>query len=199
MELLPYLSTPLRVLDVGCGNGRFGRFLQGHLGDAMRYHGLDSNPQLLDKARQALPATAQLDQFDILEDSLPSATYDLVVLFGVMHHIPSAVNRLTVMQRLSQCVAADGLLAFACWRFYDSPRLRQRIVPWPTDLEAEPHDYILDWRRGTNALRYCHYVDDAEHATLVAATGLTEVKTYHADQLNRYSILRSVQQTKDGS
>ncbi len=37
------------------------------------------------------------------------------------------------------------------------------------------------WRRETPALRYCHYVDDAEHSALVAATGLTEVVTFRAD------------------
>lgn len=195
MELLPYLNTPLTVLDVGCGNGRFGRFLHDHLIGDIHYHGLDSNPKLLDLARQALPPTAQLNLLDVLEAPLPSATYDVVVLFGVIHHIPGASNRLGLMHRLAHCVADGGLLAFACWRFYESSRLRQRIVPWPSDLKAEKHDYILDWRRGTNALRYCHYVDDAEHTALVAATGLVEVKRYDADQLNRYSILRSIEQS----
>lgn len=168
-----------------------------HFGNDIRYHGLDSNPRLLERARQALPSSVQLALYDILEDPLPTARYDLVVLFGVMHHIPGATNRLDLMPRLAQCVASGGVLAFACWRFYESPRLRQRLVEWPHDLEAESHDYLLDWRRGANALRYCHYVDDTEHTMLIQASGLAEIKTYNADQLNRYSILRSIQQTKD--
>ncbi|MEW6579100.1 MAG: hypothetical protein AB1435_07890, partial [Chloroflexota bacterium] len=73
-------------------------------------------------------------------------------------------------------------------------RFRQRILPWPPDLVAEPGDYLLDWRRGARAPRYCHYVDDAEHAALIAATGLRELATYRADghtgDVNQYSILR---------
>src|SRR5262245_36904942 len=48
-------QTPLTVLDVGCGNGRFGRFLAQRFGtDAIRYHGLDSSPALLERAREGL-------------------------------------------------------------------------------------------------------------------------------------------------
>ena len=63
------------------------------------------------------------------------------------------------------------MLAFACWRFYEYARFRARIVPWPEDLagRVEPGDHLLDWRRGERALRYCHHVDEAEQAELVAA------------------------------
>jgi hypothetical protein len=96
---------------------------------------------------------------------------------------------------MAQRVAPGGLLAFACWRFCEYPRFRTRIVPWPDEFSVEPGDYLLDWRRGTPALRYCHYVDDAEHAALIAATGMAEIATYRADgdtgDINCYSILRS--------
>jgi 2-polyprenyl-3-methyl-5-hydroxy-6-metoxy-1,4-benzoquinol methylase len=122
--------------------------------------------------------------------------YDLVALFGVIHHVPGFQTRLDLLRALGERVAPGGMLALACWRFYDYARFRARIVPWPEDLagQVEAGDYLLDWRQGTRALRYCHYVDDAEHARLVAATGLSEVETYRADghsgDANRYSLLR---------
>jgi tRNA (uracil-5-)-methyltransferase TRM9 len=195
-RLLPYLDTPLGVLDVGCGNGRFGVFLADRLGPAaIRYYGLDNNPVLLDRARAALSGLeAQLEQRDIVTQPPDSGSYDLVVLFGMLHHIPGAQHRRDVMQSLAQRVAPGGLLAFAAWRFYDYARFRERIVPWSDDIEVERHDYLLDWRRGERALRYCHFVDDDEHAALIAATGLAEVETYRADgrtnDANHYSILR---------
>jgi hypothetical protein len=89
------------------------------------------------------------------------------------------------------------LLAFACWRFYEYERYRKRIVEWPEELRdhVEKHDYLLDWRRGEQAVRYCHYVDDTEHRQLVSAAGLTEIAAYRADgtgEMNRYSILRKI-------
>jgi tRNA (uracil-5-)-methyltransferase TRM9 len=209
-HLIPYFHTPLSVLDVGCGNGRFGIFLQKNLVGArhvalaplpaINYHGMDSNPALLEHARatlESLPGmTITLEERDIIENPPDSGEYDLVVLFGVMHHIPGYAERQTFIRRLADRVKAGGLLAFACWRFYEYPRFRERIVPWPESITVEAGDYLLDWRRGTTALRYCHYVDDAEHAALVAATGMREILTYRADgktgDANRYSLLRKL-------
>jgi tRNA (uracil-5-)-methyltransferase TRM9 len=193
--LLPYLRPPLTVLDVGCGNGRFGVFLAQKLGTDLVYCGMDSNPTLLERARAALCGLeARLELRDVIENPPDGGEYDLVVLFGVLHHVPGNEQRREFIRTLAQRVGSGGHLAFAAWRFYDSARFRERIVPWLEDLEVEPGDYLLDWRRGVHALRYCHYVDDAEHSALIAATGLTEIVTYRADgrtnDINRYSLLR---------
>jgi SAM-dependent methyltransferase len=193
--LLPFLKTPLSVLDVGCGNGRFGVFLVEKLDKPPAYHGVDNSPALLDRARAALAhLDARLENRDVIADPPHEGTYDLVALFGVLHHVPGRAQRRAFVQTLAQRVAPGGHLAFAAWCFYEYERFRARIVPWPDDLDVEPHDYLLDWRRGERELRYCHYVDDAEHADLIAATGLTEITTYRADgrsnDINRYSLLR---------
>lgn len=195
--LLPHLKTPLSVLDVGCGNGRFGLFLIEHFAPKdLYYHGIDNNLALLEHARAALKGlpNVNLEERDIIENPPDSGFYDLVVLFGVIHHIPGAAQRQTFMRSLAQHVKPSGIFAFACWRFYEYERFRQRIVPWPADIQVEANDFLLDWRRGEVALRYCHYVDDTEHAALIAATGITEIQSYRADgsdgAANRYSLLR---------
>lgn len=200
--LLPHLDDseaagPLRVLDVGCGNGRFGVYLAESLARPIDYTGLDNNPALLAFARSSLGeaglASMQCIEQDIVTDP-PSGQYDLVALFGVIHHIPGAAARQAFMQALAGCVAPGGTLAFASWRFYEYERFRQRVVPWPDDIAVEKHDYLLDWRRGERALRYCHYVDDAEQHLLEGATGLSPVGSYRADgfsgAVNAYSILK---------
>jgi tRNA (uracil-5-)-methyltransferase TRM9 len=193
--LLPYLKPSLTVLDVGCGNGRLGLFLGEKLGATLTYHGLDNNPTLLERARVALShLDACLENRDIVANPPNEGEYNLVALFGVLHHVPGREQRRAFIQNLAQCVAPGGHLGFAAWCFYEYERFRERIVPWPDDIEVERHDYLLDWRRGARALRYCHYVDEAEHADLIAATGLTELVTYRADgrthDINRYSLLR---------
>jgi tRNA (uracil-5-)-methyltransferase TRM9 len=185
----------ISVLDVGCGNGRFGVFLRDHLGIGVQYHGVDNNETLLNHARAALAGmNARLDMRDIVENPPDAGEYDLVALFGVIHHVPGAAERQDLMRRLAARVKAGGLLAFACWRFYEYARFRERIAAWPDDVQAEAGDYLLDWRRGAVSLRYCHYVDDAEHAALVTASGMREVARYRADgqdgRANQYSILK---------
>lgn len=216
------------VLDVGCGNGRFGAFLatsdltsppgplsihgEGEIAvppRILRYHGVDSSTALLDAARVALASipslTATLEERDIIESPLDSGEYDLVAAFGLMHHIPGEAERRDFLRGLAARVRPGGILAFACWRFYEYERFRSRVVPWPDDLvnQVERHDYLLDWRRGVSGasdsvehpLRYCHYVDDAEHDALAAAltsAGMREIARYRADgegnALNCYSL-----------
>lgn len=197
-RLSPYLTAPLSVLDVGCGNGRFGVFLADTLTGAIDYHGLDNAPRLLEHARNALthyPAlTVTLTEHDAILNPPDTGTYDLVVLFGVLHHVPGAENRQQFIRQLAQRVASGGLLVFASWQFYDDERLKRRIVAWPDDWHVEPNDFLLDWRRGERALRYCHHVDETEQAQLIEVSGLTPVTTYFADgasgRLNRYVVLK---------
>lgn len=198
--LLPYLATPLSVLDVGCGNGRFGLFLGEHVKGTIHYHGLDSNAQLLSYARAAfdrsnLALRTRFTQHDIVETDLPDEQVDLVAVFGVIHHVPGFAQRKALMKRLAHCLKPGGLLVFAAWRFYEYARFQKRIVPWDEGIAVERHDYLLDWRRGGRALRYCHYIDDAEHDALVEASGLDVLNTYRADgftgDVNQYSVLRN--------
>lgn len=224
--LLPHLTGVRRVLDVGCGNGRFGVFLREHLPTLTEYHGVDNNETLLDYARGSLqphPPTpspweegesdsgqtkspllgrrdlrVRLQVHDIIDSPLPPdlTGYDAIGLFGVIHHIPSNELRQTLIQDLAARLTPNGILMVAAWRFLDDPALRARVVPWPDDLAGavESGDALLDWRRGKNALRYCHHCDDAEIDALINATGLTPESLYFADgssgKLNVYSVAR---------
>ncbi|MBN2472570.1 MAG: class I SAM-dependent methyltransferase [Anaerolineae bacterium] len=215
VQLWEHLPIPapegvFSALDVGCGNGRLGVFLAEQLpvGVTLDYHGLDTDPALLARAAEALNREGiaarleqriQLERRDIITHPPESGAYDLVALFGVLHHIPGAARRRALVRALAERVAPGGVLAFACWRFYEYARFRARIVPWPDDLAArvEPGDHLLDWRRGERALRYCHHVDDAEQAGLVAAAeaaGVSLLAQYRADgrtnDANAYAILR---------
>ena len=195
-QLLPLLQLPLSVLDVGCGNGRFGVFLSQRLGTSIHYHGIDNNSALLDHARQSLlHINADFELRDIIEQPPDNGIYDLVVLLGVLHHIPGAQQRLTLIRSLGQRLRPGGLLVFACWRFYEYTRFRERIVPIPDDMTIEPGDFLLDWRRGAHALRYCHYVDDDEVNRLIEASGLHPMRQYRADgqsgDMNLYVVLQA--------
>lgn len=203
-RLLPYLEqlpAPRRVLDLACGNGRFGRFLARNLSD-VHYHGTDNNAALLESARRAFAKMdvlhdARLELHDLLESPLPEGTYELVALFGVLHHVPSLARRLSLVRQAAERVAQGGLLVFTSWCFYDHARFRERLIALPAEYGAERGDWLMDWRRGHAAnhlLRYCHHVDETEQRALEAATQLTLVETFyadgHTDNINRYSILR---------
>lgn len=202
-RLADHLQPPLRVLDVGCGNGRFGVFLAQRFGvERIVYTGTDNADFLLVRAGESLSASGvahRLITADIVSDppdpTIYGDAYDLVVLFGVLHHIPDSARRAARIAELAARVAPGGVFAFAAWRFADYERFRARIIPWDAAITVETGDHLLDWRAESDAPpRYCHHVDDREHAALIDASGLKLIDDYRADGMddavNRYTILR---------
>jgi ubiquinone/menaquinone biosynthesis C-methylase UbiE len=88
------------LLEVGCGSG-FGAVLLNQL-RLKRYLGFDVMGEQLAIARQNYPQFdfRQLDAADL--SSLPAASFDDAVIFGVLHHIPRwrlALDELTRVLR----------------------------------------------------------------------------------------------------
>jgi SAM-dependent methyltransferase len=184
---------PLRVLDLGCGNGRFALFLERNADLRGRrpftYAGVDLSSELITHARTAATGldhiSFQVD--DIEERPLEEATFDLVVLFGVLHHLPGFDTRRRTLERVGSAVAPGGLLALTCWQFAADARFENRRLDWATEAdvdpaELEPGDHLLRWGQPeSGARRYCHHTDEPELDRLVHDLPLAEVARYRSD------------------
>lgn len=225
-RLLPYLSssTPVSgtgrrrlgsVLDVGCGNARFACFLH-TAGFDFRYTGVDANPALLGAAHRQLPeplaSSADLVLHDFLAsdrpgEALPDGPFELVVLMGVLHHVPGADWRIRLLQAAAGRLAPSGLLVLAAWQFEDDPREQRKRLEWgalgPVLGEAldpgelEPGDVLLRFGEDPAAPpRFCHPVGDAEFERWPQTLGLALAADFRADgaraNANRYAVLRRI-------
>lgn len=191
-RLLPLVSPGARMLDVACGHGRFVAFLEAERPDPGReVVGVDTSPALLAEARARFPSMRLVER-DVLRGPLDDlGAFDLVVCFGLLHHVPSAALRRRFVQRLAERVAPGGALVFALWRV--DPTGDKRRPPLE-GLDLEPGDLFLGWGPHPDAVRYCHDVDDAEAEALVAATGLALTDDFRDDgtgDRNRYLVLKA--------
>jgi tRNA (uracil-5-)-methyltransferase TRM9 len=206
----PQVGGLVKVLDLGCGNGRFGLFLSQKMpSTSLQYVGLDSSPELLQLAEESLKATElqyKLGAIDLVEELLVGQLDQvlsqhhptIITLFGVLHHIPSYHLRQQLINCVAQALPSGGWLVLAAWQFMDSPRLAQKVVnPAVIGIstsELETNDYILDWQRGKTSYRYCHWVDTAELSQLVSPQIWEKVADFTADakeeNLNHYLVLK---------
>lgn len=200
------LPADARVLDVGCGNARLGRFLA-QTRPGLRYSGLDSSAELVALARaadQLGPAPGFL-AVDLVEDDLGAALgarrFDLVACFGVLHHVPGGARRRALVAELLAHLTPAGLLALTCWRLAQFARFREKTVPWDQaqpgvrPAALEPGDHLLPFGEQAG-LRYVHFAHEDETAELLAELPCETLACWDADGggrgLNRYFVVRPV-------
>lgn len=196
-RLLDYLPQPcLQVVDIGCGNGRFGSFLTANI-EEFSYTGIDFTNSFLEMANVSLQGEfleRDISQPGFLEGQ---GQFDLSVCLATLQHIPGKENRLTVLQEMAKHLSQNGRIFLSNWQFAHSSRQRRKILDWrAAGLHAddvEPNDYLLSWQRNGQGMRYVHLVDQAEMSWLAANSSLVVVDEYRSDgregDLNLYSIL----------
>ena len=194
-------ESPRSVLDVGCGNARFGAYLAAWLGGEFSYLGLDASAELLALARQRsdlLPDTTLIER-DLVAgpcaEALPGGPYSLVAVFGLLHHVPSSALRRELLCALAERLEPGGRLAVSVWRFGAFERFRGKRVPFEPPIETtdlEPGDVLLSFGKEPGAVRYCHFLDEEEIDALLAAVALPCLDRFSADgregTLNDYLV-----------
>lgn len=223
-EIIKYLPKKenLKVLDIACGNGRFVEFLKKNLHGSFSYLGLDNSNELL-KIAQNQFKEQQFEFFDLIKNYLvkekiilnTQEKFDLIVSFGLSHHLPSTQLREEFLKSLKGKLNKNGLLIISNWQFAEeqnrfekntlnfkkilkNPKINlwQKIKLIYLLFNLRKDDYLLDWRRGENAdqhFRYCHHLGEKEMIQLTQKAGLKIIDSFFADgkskELNQYFIL----------
>jgi 2-polyprenyl-3-methyl-5-hydroxy-6-metoxy-1,4-benzoquinol methylase len=196
-KIVTYIPPGVKLLDVGCGNGRLAQRLA-QAGIPVEYLGLDFSAELVAIASAQCAAQTHFAVADITQPNWasqwPVSHFDIAALLAVLHHIPSHALRQSVLHQIGTLIRPGGLLLMTNWQFTHHPRLQKKLVPWATveldERDLEPGDALLDWKRGRIGYRYCHQLTEAEVQQLAAASGLTVREQFTADAgLNLYSIL----------
>ncbi|RJR27854.1 class I SAM-dependent methyltransferase [candidate division WWE3 bacterium] len=180
----------LKILDVGCGNGRFLTFLENsNYNINFSYLGVDNNLKLLDIAHishknSKVPFTFR--DFNIDTELFKiKGRFDVITAFGISHHIPGYENRLSWFNELTDKLDENGLLIVTFWKFsahkkHDSPKISKVIID-----DLEKNDYFLGWMRDGKNQRYCHYFNTEELQTIdnkLLKAGLKKVKEFESDR-----------------
>ena len=197
-KLLDYLPQSVgHLLDVGCGDGRFGRFSLEH-GLAAKYTGLDFSAEML-RAAESMTEGGTFLRRDLSRPACLAGlgAFELISCLATMQHIPGRQNRLRLLQEMAAHLAPEGRIVLSNWQFLESDRQRRKIVDWEkAGLEGgqvETNDYLLTWQRGGKGYRYVAFIDAAETSRLAETAGLRMLAQFRSDgregNLNLYMVL----------
>ena len=189
------------LLDVGCGEGRLGRFfgMRGLIDD---YVGVDFSGELLEIA-----GTLSSHTFVERDITDPAGLLDLgqfgaVACMAALQHVPSLARRQAVVRALVDCLPVGGCLLMSNWQFLQSDRQRRKIRDWglvglDKGVDLEEHDYLLSWGKDGNALRYVCWLGLDELVRLGGNAGISLIHHFYNDgkegNLNLYTIFQKKQ------
>lgn len=197
-DLLEYLpAEQVSMLDVGCGNGRFGLFFEKHE-RLDTYTGVDFSAGLLEH-RVELTRPNDFHERDMSQAGFLDSfgQFDLVSCMAAIHHLPSRANRVRFLRELKAHLGENGRIFISAWQPIDSERQRRKFRPWTavglTDDDVEPNDYLLTWKHGGFAYRYVTIINESEMQNLAQEAGLTLVHQFRNDgregNLSIYNVL----------
>lgn len=88
------------ILELGCGQGTGARIIY-DLFSPQRYVGIDLDPRMIARARRRSGALADatFTEGDVTALEFPDSTFDLVVDFGIVHHVPNWKDALSEVHR----------------------------------------------------------------------------------------------------
>jgi len=116
-----YINKNDKVLDIGCGNGRF---LEVVGEKNIDYTGIDSSKSLIDAAKKMYGGVINFIAGDALLLPFKDERFDTIVSFGVLHHIPSKKLRMQFLDEANRVLKKDGLLILTVWNLWN-----KRLTP----------------------------------------------------------------------
>jgi len=194
-EELKFLFEDLKegekVLDLGCGNGRWYKVFKEKKVD---YFGVDNSEKLIEIAKENFP-DAKFFVGNALNLPFPDNFFDKVYSIALLHHIPSEDFRIKVLKEAKRVLRPGGILILTCWRVH---RLREILAFLKYTFlkiigksKLDFRDTFVPW--GKKTLRYYHFFTQKELENLLRKVGFEilesgVVKNKRENRQNYYII-----------
>ena len=166
------LPEGVKVLDLGCGNGRFFEIFKKKKVD---YTGLDKSEKLILKAKDKYPE-GDFEIGDGLNTPFPDNSFDYVFSIAVLHHMPSEEMRIAFLKEIKRLLKKDGRARITVWNKIDGDKsiyfknLKEKIFG-----KIGFRDAFIPWKNDKGEVvtkRYYHFFTEEELKRVAKKAGL---------------------------
>ncbi len=153
MEFLfeKYLNPGERILDIGCGNGRFYPLFKNK---RVEYIGIDNSEKLVRLAREKY-LEADFRMASGLELPFNEGYFDKVYSIAVLHHIPSRDFRLRFLEEARRALRPGGCLILTVWDLKEKMKKGLNLWSWFKGRDLDKGDILLPWYGAKDAYFHC--------------------------------------------
>lgn len=191
-DFLNKVELGVKVLDVGCGNGRTLKILtERHA----KYIGVDQSESLIKICQDKYPEYKFAVE-DILNlGELPDYDFDYVFCIAVLQHLPGKDLRVQALKQLKNKIKVGGKIILTVWNMWPLEKYRKMIYKFSLlkifgKNKMDWNDVLFDWRAPNSQMskRYYHVFYRGELKKLVKKSGL-KIKKIFKDNFNYYLVL----------
>ncbi len=169
-----YINQGEKILDLGCGNGRFSEIV----GDKANYYGVDVSEKLVEIAKKKYPNKNFLVS-QPLTLFFKNNFFDKIFCLAVLHHLPSKKNRKDFLKEIKRILKPGGLLILTVWDLSSYPKAKSLLFKYTllkligkTKLDFK--DIFYPWKNNEGEIliqRYIHIFSEKELKRLVKSAG----------------------------
>lgn len=178
-NLVQYVSSREKILDLGCGSGRLLEILKNR---NINYFGIDGSKNLIEIAKKNYPAF-KFQVADVLSLPFPNNSYDKIFSIRVLMHIPSEEFQLQFLKEAKRVLKTGGLLILTAWYLWRLRSKRNFLLMVKNAFlkiigksKLDFGDALIPW--GKKAMRYYHYFTTGELKKLTEKSGLKVKKIW---------------------
>jgi SAM-dependent methyltransferase len=195
-----YLKIGDKILDLGCGNGRY---VPKFLDKGARYIGQDFSRELVEIAKIKYP-NEQFIVGDATDLPYPAGDFDKIFCLAVLHHLPSRKVRQKFFSEAIRVLKKDGIIVATAWdlrpvKILASRNWRRMVVFLKSQIlvaagrsQFDFGDFFIPWRQSCQ--RYVHGFSLNELKDLAVGAGLKIIEAGITGRVSREGNLYIVAQ-----
>lgn len=203
LKYINSLSKP-KILDLGCGNGRFLKFLINSHVNLGEYTGIDNSSELLkmtDEFMTRVQSDNKLSKFELLNQDFEDLkwgvnikqSYNLIVAFGITHHLKTPESRMQFFNTVNYLLEKEGFFVVTFWEFLKIDRYKNKLTP--LEVKNSTNDFEMTFGV-SGAKRFCHYYNPLEIIELTDHLPLKPIEEYYDDGVennqNHYIVYKKL-------